>query len=151
MQRAREGAPTSYFSIVYILNSHLNLSRSLGALQLNIILFYFINNVNNDFHMIMNRIEGLFSTLYNYNFSKNTKWHWEFPNFPLQWKLKSLRSWRLRRLTRFLYCPHLCMLSLNTKHLWKWPLMGPTMAKANFDLLYDVQILLGFITMFPLL
>jgi hypothetical protein len=29
--------------------------------------------------------------------------------------------------------------------------MGPTMAKANFDLLYDVQILLGLITILLLL
>lgn len=97
---------------------------------------------------MMNKIEGLFSTSYNY-FFKFLKRHLEFSKLSeimkIKWAkiLKNVKTWiSMLSPTRYVMSKYMTLLMIMA--------IDNDKAKVNFDLFCDVQILLGFVIL-PLL
>jgi hypothetical protein len=99
---------------------------------------------------MVNKIEGLFQTLYKY-FSKSPKRHLEFTKLAEVMELKGMKDVKTHWI--FMLSPVWHVMVEFRTLLMKMALDGPTndKAKANFELICDVQILLGLVAILPLL
>ncbi len=102
---------------------------------------------------MVNKLEGLFHTLYNY-FSKSPKWHLGFTKLVELMETKGAKILKnVKTGWIFMLSFVQCVMAMDKTLLVKMALDAPTNdnAKKNFDLFCDVQILLGLVAILLLL